>query len=39
VAKMNVVLLQKIEELTLYLIEQEKRIKDLEKTVKELKNK
>jgi hypothetical protein len=39
VAKMNVVLLQKIEELTLYLIEQEKRIKELEKTVKELKSK
>lgn len=33
-AEMNAILLQKIEELTLYLIEQEKRIIELEKAQK-----
>ncbi|MDF1548508.1 MAG: hypothetical protein P1P88_11845 [Bacteroidales bacterium] len=37
VGEMNALLLQKVEELTLYLIEQDKKIKLLEKEVKELK--
>jgi len=37
VAEMNAILLQKVEELTLYLIEQDKKIKKLETEVNELK--
>ncbi|WMI68290.1 fibronectin type III domain-containing protein [Mangrovimonas sp. YM274] len=36
--EMNAILLQKIEELTLYIIQQEKRIQELEKTVKRFEN-
>lgn len=38
VSDMNVILMQKVEELTLYMIEQDKKIRELEKEVKELKN-
>ncbi len=37
VAEMNAVLLQKVEELTLYLIEQDNKIKKMEKEIEELK--
>ena len=39
VGEMNALLLQKIEELTLYIIEQEKQMKDLEKRFSEIENK
>ncbi|WP_291287308.1 hypothetical protein [Flavobacterium sp.] len=38
-SEMNIKLLQKIEEMTLYMVEQNKRIKDLEKQMEEVKKK
>jgi hypothetical protein len=38
-AEMNLSLLKKMEEMTLYMIEQNKRIKDLEKQIEEIKRK
>ncbi|WP_374174878.1 hypothetical protein [Flavobacterium tructae] len=38
-SEMNIKLLQKIEEMTLYMVEQNKRIKDLEKQMAEIKKK
>jgi hypothetical protein len=38
-AEMNKLLLQKVEELTLYLIEKDKKVNQLEKEIKEIKKK